>query len=36
MMFTLTVREMLFFTIYHQLHHVEVVKRRLGDSLATP
>jgi DinB superfamily len=26
----LTVREMLFFTLYHQLHHVEVVKRRLA------
>jgi hypothetical protein len=24
----LTVREMLFFTLYHQLHHIEVVKRR--------
>jgi hypothetical protein len=26
----LTVREMLFFTLYHQLHHVDVVKRRLA------
>ena len=26
----LTVREMLFFTIYHQLHHVEVVQRRVA------
>jgi hypothetical protein len=25
----LTVREMLFFTLYHQLHHMDVVKRRL-------
>lgn len=24
----LTVREMLFFTLYHQLHHIDVVKRR--------
>lgn len=24
----LTVREMLFFTLYHQLHHMDVVKRR--------
>lgn len=24
----LTVREMLFFTVYHQLHHIGVVKRR--------
>ncbi|HWW62957.1 MAG TPA: DinB family protein [Thermoanaerobaculia bacterium] len=26
----LTVREMLFFTIYHQLHHMEVVQRRVA------
>jgi hypothetical protein len=25
----LTAREMLFFTLYHQLHHIEVVKKRL-------
>ena len=24
----ITVREMLFFTLYHQLHHIDVVKRR--------
>lgn len=28
----LTLREMLFFTLYHQLHHLEGVKRRLGRS----
>jgi uncharacterized damage-inducible protein DinB len=26
----LTVREMLFFTIYHNIHHVENVVRRLS------
>ena len=30
----LTVREMLFFTLYHDLHHVEGARRRLG--AATP
>ena len=28
----LTVREMLFFTLYHQRHHMEVVERRLRDA----
>jgi hypothetical protein len=28
----LTMREMLFFTLYHQRHHVDVVKRRLAES----
>ena len=27
----LTVREMLYFTLYHQLHHMGVVERRRGD-----
>ena len=27
----LTVREMLFFTLYHQLHHIGVVKRRTNE-----
>jgi DinB superfamily len=30
----LTVREMLFFTLYHQRHHIAVVKRRLQESPA--
>lgn len=29
----LTVREMMFFTLYHNLHHVLVVERRLADQL---
>ncbi len=35
---TLTVREMLMFTLYHNLHHVHVVARRRGEyfSEATP
>ena len=28
----LTVREMLFFTLYHQRHHIDVVKRHLHDA----
>lgn len=28
----LTVREMLFFTLYHQRHHVDVVKRHLAET----
>lgn len=28
----LTVREMLLFTLYHQRHHIEVVRRRLAES----
>ena len=28
----LTVREMLFFTLYHQGHHIEAVKRRLAET----
>jgi hypothetical protein len=28
----LTVREMLFFTLYHNRHHVDVVRRRLGET----
>ncbi|MEO8381220.1 MAG: DinB family protein [Acidobacteriota bacterium] len=32
----LTVREMLFFTLYHQQHHIDVVKRRLAEAAATP
>ena len=28
----LTVREMLFFTLYHQRHHMAVVQRRLGEA----
>ena len=31
----LTVREMLFFTLYHNRHHVDVVKRRLLDAAST-
>jgi DinB superfamily len=31
----LTVREMLFFTLYHNQHHVNVVRRRVGEA-ATP
>jgi hypothetical protein len=27
----LTVREMLFFTLYHQRHHVAVVERRIAE-----
>ena len=27
----LTIREMLYFTLYHQLHHIGVVERRLGE-----
>lgn len=27
----LTLREMLFFTLYHQLHHIDVVKRRRNE-----
>ena len=30
----LTLREMLFFTLYHQRHHVDVVKRRLEEQRA--
>lgn len=30
----LTVREMLFFTLYHNQHHVNVVRRRLADTAA--
>ena len=29
----LTVREMLFFTLYHQRHHIDVVKRRRAEQL---
>ncbi len=32
----LTVREMLFFTLYHNLHHVEVVERRKAASTRDP
>jgi len=31
----LTVREMLFFTLYHNQHHVNVVRRRVAEAAAT-
>ena len=31
----LTVREMLYFTLYHQRHHMDVVKRRRGELLGS-
>jgi uncharacterized damage-inducible protein DinB len=32
----LTVREMLFFTLYHNRHHVDVVKRRMASTERPP
>ena len=31
----LTVREMLLFTLYHQRHHIDVVRRRLSEARST-